>query len=134
MTEMPFRPLSDRERASVAYLLTDAIPDAGVLREQARTARARPACDCGCPSIELEPDRARSSPAPSFSGTFRPIAEAVTRRDGPAHPALMLLFVKDGWLHELELADMAGTKKAWELPDPSSWEPPIPSEPPPENV
>jgi hypothetical protein len=126
-----YRAPTSVERATVEHLLAVDVADAAVLRAQLATAQVRSGCDCGCPTIEIKPDVRRSERAASLAGSLGVIAEAVSRRDSQAHPAMLLLFARDGWLSGLEFVDADGSKDRWSVPPVDSWEVASPTEVPP---
>ena len=95
--ESTTRALSDREVAVLSALLARPFEGRDELREQARTARAAPGCDCGCPTIAISVDRtlprARVRSSVAIEG----------RWDAQPAPIEVLLFVRDGYLASMEL-------------------------------
>jgi hypothetical protein len=81
MVERVFQPLGLEQRAILGFLLHDGVRDIDALRAQAASAKARPSCDCGCPSIALQVDR-EQAPRAAFwnhSDVPYPMVEATSR-------------------------------------------------------
>jgi hypothetical protein len=116
------RPLTVVERATLDYLLVDAIDDVAALRDQAANAFVTGMCDCGCATVDLTvpPDAKASTPSASPD---RVIASALSRRG--VRRAQLLLHVLDGRLTELEIVDVDGSGPQPVFPAVSTWEPPI---------
>jgi hypothetical protein len=105
------RPLAFGERALLEYFLAREFPGVSALREQVKTVRVK-GLGGGLSVIpEFEVTDA-SAPRAEVRGTV-PI-EAVVRDAVP--PREVLLFVKQGLLHSLELVDYSGNEPS-ALPD-----------------
>ncbi len=110
--------MSDREAATLAFML--AVDDARLepLRRQADALTVVWECTCGCATVEFDVDRSRSS---AVVGLCSPVTESVSRvRDGDEVSDL-ILFVKDGWLSSLEIVWYS--KPIPEFPPVSEFEP-----------
>jgi hypothetical protein len=93
------RPLNDDERAVLGRLLTRDFQGVQALREQAADVQVVGRCDCGCPSVDLEPlpELSRSDQV----GRLAPVElEVAPEADEP--PGEIILFVDDGRLSYLE--------------------------------
>jgi hypothetical protein len=101
-TDTP-RPLSERERNVLDFMLSVEAPGVAELREQARTATAT-GWDCGCASIDLHVDRGSTQPSSIRS---RPAIETETKeRSDPNGTFDLLVWVDaEGWLSGLEIVD-----------------------------
>jgi hypothetical protein len=97
------RPLTQREREVLDFLLSAELPGVGELRRQAETAYAS-AWTSGCASIDLHVDR-RTAPASPLR--TRPAIEAEAKdEDDVVRPYELRLWVdEDGWLSSLEIVD-----------------------------
>jgi hypothetical protein len=106
------QPLSIEQRAVLDFLLVKDFKGRDELAAQAETVRTSgSSCDCGCPSFSLDPDR--TLPAAVVDDTV-PVEAHGPARDGS--PIGVLLFVRDGYLDELEIFGYAETPPP-ELPD-----------------
>jgi hypothetical protein len=96
------RPLTQREREILDYLLSAERPGVAELRQQSKAVLARPWA-CGCASIDLVVDQGRARPSPIRA---RPAIETQSKEheDSTAFFEL-LLWVDDGWLSGIELVD-----------------------------
>ncbi|WP_143018808.1 hypothetical protein [Geodermatophilus sp. DSM 45219] len=96
----------------LAALLTVDFPGVEALREQARTVRAAPGCECGCGTIDLHP----AGGPPAGVRDRVPVEATVV---GPAGEpvGLLLLFVDDGRLSALEVAPLGDLPLAMPPPD-----------------
>lgn len=117
------RPLTEREREILDFLLSVEMPGVEALREQASVAQAKP-WDCGCASIDLVVDQER---APQSSIAVRPAIEANSKdRDEPHRIFDLLVWVDDGWLSGVELVEYGFDRHA-DAPDvfppPTDFEP-----------
>jgi hypothetical protein len=125
-SEFP-RPLTEREAATLRFMLSVEDPRMEALRKQAEFARVTGSWGC-CASLDLDVDRGRASAA---SDLCYPVTEAHTREKADAtryHD--LILFQRDGWLKTLELVHYAGTPPR-EFPPTDDFEPPcIACEPP----
>lgn len=94
------RPLSEREAATLRFMVSADDPRLAPLREQAAVATVIGMCRCGCATIDIAVDR---SQAPPSNGLHSPATQAQSRDDsGP--PLWLILFLDDGWLSMLEIA------------------------------
>jgi hypothetical protein len=122
------RPLTDREREVLDFMLAVDDPRIPALREQARSARVIGQCTCGCATIDLEVDRDSGTPA-----NLRSPAVSAFRRMGNVAPEAsvfeLLLFLDDGWLSSLEIVYHTADPKpifppssAFDPPEVTSWQ------------
>lgn len=105
------RPITDDERAVLSRLLATDFQGVDALRDQSVDVQVVGRCDCGCPSIDLEPapGRARSDQI----GRLAPVELAVVpEADEPAGE--IILFVDHGQLSYLEYVYYSASP-------PSSW-------------
>jgi hypothetical protein len=102
------RELDTDERAVLDRLLATDFPGVGELRRQATDVRVVGRCDCGCPSIYLDPIHHR--PAPISDGLV-PSELRVTAIAGEPEGDV-ILFVKDGRLSYLEYVHYTDTPPA----------------------
>jgi hypothetical protein len=93
------RALDADELAVLDFLLQADAPGAAQLREQVAGARVVGACECGCPSVELEAPAA-APPAALPDGVYPVEAEVVPAGDEPAGG--VMLFIERGRLSYLE--------------------------------
>lgn len=93
------RPLRTEEQEMLMFLLEGDFPGADILRLQVEHTTVDTRCGCGCPSIGLSVDQAR---APSAVFHDQIPVEALSVSEEPTDPAV-LLFVRDGYLEDLEL-------------------------------
>jgi hypothetical protein len=94
------RPLSRRERETLEVLLAVEFPGVEALRAQVSGTVVTGGCDCGCPSVELEPP----VDAPLAAVATRvPVDASALGGDGEPE-GLVLLFVDEGRLSYLEYA------------------------------
>lgn len=91
------RPLRDRERELIAFLLRQPFPGRAELREQLGVTRVSAECD-DCPTIEFAVDRSASR-APVQSRVPTEAETSSTPREGTTH---VLVHVADGYLAEME--------------------------------
>jgi hypothetical protein len=106
------RPLRPEERDLLLFLLQgDDFPGREVLLSQVDHTTVVSRCGCGCPSVGLSVDRSSTQPAVFYDDI--PV-EGVPVGE-PTDPAV-LLFVRDGYLDDLEM--MYLTEKP-----PSEWPP-----------
>jgi hypothetical protein len=94
------RPLSRRERETLEVLLAVEFPGVEALRAQVPGTLVTRGCDCGCPSVELEPPA--DAPLAAVSTRLPVDASAIDPCGEPE--ALILLFVDEGRLSYLEYA------------------------------
>jgi hypothetical protein len=116
------RPLTEREREILDFLLGADLPGIEELREQAGTALAV-RWGPRDPSVDLYVDREATRPSPVRT---RPVIQTYTMRKGAKDLRELLLWVdEDGWLSSVELAHLY---EEWpeDLPPPSEFEPPRP--------
>lgn len=93
------RPLGDDERRVLAQILDAEFEGVAALREQLAGVRVVGRCDCGCPSIDLQPSP--GSARSDLVGRLAPVElEVVPVADEP--PGGVILFVDDGKLSYLE--------------------------------
>ncbi len=116
----PPRPLTERERSVLDFLLSVDFPGVEELREQAKhvLAEAKLSYD---PTIHLVVDHEKAKPAKVV--TTVPV-EANSKVSGPDLVSI-LLFVHDGWLSSLELVWYEENIPD-EFPAPEELEPPLP--------
>lgn len=106
--------LTESQRALLDFLLAEDFPGRVALLEQSQHVETSGlSCDCGCPSFYLNPDR--TTTAPAEVDNVVPIDAHTTTADGL--PIEVLLFVRDGYLSELEIVWYGETPPA-ELPSP----------------
>jgi hypothetical protein len=112
------RAISDREAATLAFML--AVEDARLepLRRQADVLTVVWECTCGCATINFEVDRSRSSAAADLCS---PVTEAARRARDTDDFSELILFLKDGWLSTLEIVWYS--KPIPEFPPVSEFEP-----------
>ncbi len=96
-------PLTEREAATLAFMLSPDDPRLVPLREQAGTALVAGPCGCGCASIDLAVDRDRARPA---TGLASPAVAYLTPDPSDAGRMfwLDLWITSDGWLSGLEVS------------------------------
>ena len=121
-----FRPLTDREREILEFLLSVEISGIQELRRQMPVTRVA-RWDCGCASFDISVDRERATPS---AITASPAVEAYSKsRDGVDNAFDLLLWVKDGWLAGVEIVDYVlqhGADSPAEIPAPNHWTEPHP--------
>jgi hypothetical protein len=101
---MEFRPLNASERRLLDVLLTRDFPGRDELRLQAQTVQTTGrSCGCGCPTFALVADRA----LPPARVKEHMVSDA-HGNDPAGHPVGVLLFVKDGYLSEIEVYSVTG--------------------------
>ncbi len=125
-----FRPLKDREREILEFLLSVEVPGIEDLREQVAYARAA-RWDCGCASFNIIVDRER---APRSAITASPAVEAYSKERDDVDKAFdLLLWVEEGWLAGVELVDYVdhhGDDSPDAIPACEYWDEPQPYEAP----
>jgi hypothetical protein len=94
------RPLTEREAGTLRFVLSVDDPRIDPLREQAKTATVVGMCPCGCATIDVAVDRARSRAA---EGLRSPAIDAVTKTFDESGVLGLILFLTDGWLDSLEI-------------------------------
>ena len=105
------RDLTARERHLLdAMLGVDTLADAEALRRQAAVVHASSSCGCGCGSIYLLGDSSQAAP-----GSL-PIVEGDVLDDRGEVIGGLLLFARDGHLHNLEVYSV--TDAPLPLPEP----------------
>jgi hypothetical protein len=117
------RPLTQREREILDYLLSVERPGVAELRQQSEAVLARPWA-CGCASIDLLVDQARARPSPIRR---RPAIETQSKeRDDSTIFFELLLWVDDGWLSGIELVEYGSERHedANVFPPPTDFHPP----------
>ena len=102
LSEFP-RPLSEREAATLRFMLSPDDPRLEPLRQQAEVAIVIGKCDCGCATIHLGVDRSHAQPA---TGLRSPVTDTISREE--SGPFWLNLFLDDGWLSMLEIAYIDG--------------------------
>ena len=98
-TTDPSRELRADERAVLQKLLSVDFPGVGELRLQIPHTRVRDECGCGCPSVVFTVDKTAAPPA--AVETNIPVEGFV--RPGRKTAVSAMLFVWEGYLHELEV-------------------------------
>jgi len=123
------RPLTREERATLEFLLHDAIPEVDVLRTQSAGTMVVSGCDCGCATIDLEvpPDAPLWEPNERVG---RIAAKAFSHVGSPPHHGELLLHVLDGRLAELEIVDTDASGPLPQFPPVDSWQQPYAGEGP----
>ena len=117
----PFpRPLTGREAETLEFMLSAAFPGNEVLREQSSRAMVVEQCTCGCATIDFELT-GNAPVAPEIQGA--PLVQT-RAKDMDAHPAGLMLFVRDGRLSSLEIVWYDESQMTGEFPAPDFWEPP----------
>jgi hypothetical protein len=106
------RPLAPRELELLKWLLDHGLPDAESFALQLGKLRAKPWCNCGCPSISLLVD----DDVPLGTSSFRIISDAIGKTPDGKKIGL-LLFQKDGKLSTLEVYSMDIIEGDWGFPD-----------------
>ncbi|HYM14931.1 MAG TPA: hypothetical protein VEZ14_05190 [Dehalococcoidia bacterium] len=113
-----FRPLNETERAILDRLLEVSFPGRDELRAQLEAALVRPWAECAehCPSVEflIESDVR----LPDYGSTVVPVEGMASDADGI--PIEILLFCRDGTLHDLEFVIFSDRMKR--MPRPSEIE------------
>lgn len=92
------RPLRPVERDLLVFLLQAEFPGSTDLRSQVDHATVVSRCGCGCPSVGLSVDKESAPPAMFYDDI--PVEGLPVEE--PTDPAV-LLFVRDGYLDDLEL-------------------------------
>lgn len=93
------RELTDAERGALDAMLSLEFEGVAELREQANSVRAWRSCECGCGSIGLDVDP--SAPRSVLESGVVPVDGVFG--DGSADTGGLILFVREGWLSELEV-------------------------------
>ena len=105
------RPLNDDELAVLGLILARDFQGVEALREQAADVQVVGRCDCGCPSVDLEPLHQRRR---SDQGERLVPVELIVAPEGDGPPGEVILFVDDGRLSYLEYVHYSDTP-------PDSW-------------
>ena len=101
--EPEYRPLTQRERETLDFLLTVETDGVAELRQQVPFAVAR-GWDCGCASIDLAVDRDK---AEASTLATEPRIEAKWKDSEPfANVLALVLWVEDGWLAGIEMIEV----------------------------
>ena len=94
------RDLLDDERELLAFLLERPFEGQEQLVAQAKTARyGGSSCGCGCPSFYVAVDRS----LPAANADYTPVEAGAYGRDPGGNAVGVILFVKDGYLHNVEV-------------------------------
>jgi hypothetical protein len=126
--ELAFRPLTEREREILDFLLTTDLPGIEKLRDQAETARAV-RYSSRDPSFGLWLDWDRDEPLPA-SGRARPLIHTYTKWQGNKNLYSLILWADShGGPGSVELTPFYDSEWPEVLPPPSEFEPPGPYEP-----
>lgn len=125
------RPLTEREREILDFLLSVDLPGIKELREQAKTARAV-RWGPRDPSFAVYVDQEAARPSSFRRRSAEPQITADTREtDGPQTMYQLKLWVnKDGWLSHVKFTPFGWGDEVWleELLPPSEFDPPEPYE------
>jgi|1186.fasta_scaffold08363_4 hypothetical protein len=108
--------LTEREMEILNHLLTADLPDAGVLRQQAASARLLHTCSCGCATVALLTD-----PDVGAAGDL-PIAAVRSAGRGLRAPELILR-IEHGRLASIEIDGDGELHETF--PSPERFEPPM---------
>jgi hypothetical protein len=101
---VPLRDLTDEERALLDFLLQRDFEGRDALLVQAATVQTRgSSCGCGCPSFSLVPDVSLTR-----ATTNAGVVSDAHGTDPGGTPTGVLLFVKDGYLDDLEIYSADG--------------------------
>ena len=115
------RPMTERERAILSFLLSVDALGVEALRVQAATAEVVGRCPCGCATINLRVDRAIT---PVSSIRTSPVIHAATPySDDTAKLYELILFLDHGWLSSVEIVYYGDTPPT-EFPLPSAFDAP----------
>jgi hypothetical protein len=98
-SDRSLRELTEVERGALDAMLSLEFEGVAELREQAKSVRAWRSCECGCGSIGLEVDP--SAPRSSAESGVAPVDGVFG--DGSADGGGLILFLRNGWLSELEV-------------------------------
>lgn len=99
--DLPWRLLTDRERALLRAIVDQPFPGSRDLLAQVEVAEAQQGCDCGCGTINLRVDQASASKIP-LKSSLAPCEAEVLSPTGALEGGL-ILFVRDGYLACLEI-------------------------------
>jgi hypothetical protein len=108
------RELTTAERDLLGAMLdVESLEDAQSLRLQAASTRAAASCACGCGSIYLAANDARQA----FDMVSLPVVEGDVVGDDGQVVGGLLLFVRDGRLHNLEVYSVTDDPLPLPLPE-----------------
>jgi hypothetical protein len=93
------RPLTEREREVLEFLVSIDSPAAVALRTQVSAARVTGECECGCGAIALEVDQEQARPAVARF----PITTSNDPED-PEETLWLILWDEGGWISYVEIA------------------------------
>ncbi len=98
------RSITEVEVSAIGAVLSVDFDGVDQLREQiSAISSVRSSCECGCGTISLDVDRQRA-PASTFQGSQAPVEALFSPvEDGAEHSAGLLLWIRDGYLDELEV-------------------------------
>jgi hypothetical protein len=113
------RPLTEREKAVLQFLLSPQFPGVDDLRDQAMDVLAED--ELSDPSISLVSNKLRAKQAVGVLAN--PVRALTTHSLQDPQIVQLFLFVRDGWLDMIDLT-WYGDEMPTELPDPSSFRPP----------
>ena len=99
--DLPWRLLTDRERALLRAIVDQPFPESQDLLAQVEGAEAQQGCDCGCGTINLRVDRAAARLV-ALKSSLAP-GEAEVLSEAGASEGGLILFVRDGYLSCLEI-------------------------------
>jgi hypothetical protein len=99
------RPLLHEERDLLSFLLQAGFPGVQALRSQIEHTTVVSRCGCGCPSVSLLVDKDKTEPTISYDDIIPVEGLPAEEPTGPA----VLLFVRDGYLDDLELMYLSDT-------------------------
>ena len=117
MEAAEYRPLSDKERELLAWLLEHGPPGAANFLPQLDIMEARSSCPCGCPSVEF------SVPVDApFISLPQAMEARFLGRSGDDEVGLMLS-AGSGLLSELEIYTFGGIDHPFGLPEISTLRP-----------
>ena len=108
------RPITATEAKVLVALLEENFRGQGVCDQQVKGIEASKGCECGCPTIDLFVHR--ESAAPSTASSPLPVEADVLDEAGEPIGGI-LIFLKDGYLSEMELYSYAREPSA-EFPPP----------------
>jgi hypothetical protein len=95
------RPLSNREIATLDFMLAVDDPRLDPLKKQARNLLVTWECTCGCATVNFAVDRSRAAVAVDLCS---PVTETQLRAPFDADEfSELILFLEDGWLSSLEI-------------------------------
>jgi hypothetical protein len=117
------RPLSDRERAVLNFLLGVDDSRLDPLRGQAKVAIASGRCSCGCATIDLAVDHALARSAELCSPVLEARVPSPIAGDPDGFYEVVLFLDPAGWLESLEIVFYVGDPPL-EFPPPDGYEAP----------